>query len=283
MTHRDPLDFPPQRARRYNWLRRLVLGAFLAQTALLPLWHQRRPLDGPPWWGWPFALRLGPLELLDPLQAFALALEVGIDWRWVWTVLPGVLLVVLLGRVFCGWACPYLAVLAVANSARWLFRRLGVPLLDVQLPRRTAQLAMVLVLVATAWTGTQLLPVFHPPAVIGRAMFGWLFYGAAGAGATFVLLALAFDTFVSRGGFCRSLCPAGAAFSLLGSASVIRVKNERARCIDCGACDRVCHLGQSPMTNRLDSGCERCGKCLGVCPTGALTLGWSRPKWGKAP
>jgi ferredoxin len=32
----------------------------------------------------------------------------------------------------------------------------------------------------------------------------------------------------------------------------------------------VCNLGQSPMTGRIDEGCERCGKCVASCPTDAL-------------
>ncbi len=59
-------------------------------------------------------------------------------------------------------------------------------------------------------------------------------------------------------------------FSLLGAASPVRVVRDPARCTDCTVCDVVCNLGQHPMTDKLDSGCERCGKCISACPTDAL-------------
>ena len=42
-------------------------------------------------------------------------------------------------------------------------------------------------------------------------------------------------------------------------------------------CDVVCNLGQRPMTDQLDSGCERCGKCIAACPTDALKLAFRFP------
>nr|WP_225936935.1 4Fe-4S binding protein [Myxococcus sp. RHSTA-1-4] len=198
----------------------------------------------------------------------------GVSWNLVWTVLPGVLLVAFLGRFFCGWACPYLPVLAAANAARWLLSRLGLPTADVKLPRVTSRVVLVGVLLVGSVLGVQLVPLVYPPAVIGREAFRAVFYGSLGAGGLLVVGAFLFDTFVSRAGFCRSLCPGGAMFSVLGSASPLRVVNERSKCTDCTVCDVICNLGQSPMNNRLDSGCERCGRCIASCPTRALS--WKR-------
>jgi ferredoxin-type protein NapH len=211
-------------------------------------------------------------ELVDPLEALATALFRGVSWNLVWTVLPGVLLVAFLGRFFCGWACPYLPVLAASNAARWLLSRLGIPTADVKLPRVTSRVVLVGVLILGSVLGVQLVPLIYPPAVIGREAFRAVFYGSLSAGGLLVLGAFLFDTFVSRAGFCRSLCPGGAMFSVLGTTSPIKVVNERSKCTDCTVCDVICNLGQSPMTNQLDNGCERCGKCIASCPTKALSF-----------
>jgi len=217
------------------------------------------------------------VDLLDPAEALAVALVRGVNANWVWTVLPGVVLVLLLGRFFCGWACPYLPVLAASNAARWLLRKVGFEPRDLQVPRVTSRVVLVGVLVATSLTGAQVMPLVYPPAVIGREVFRAVFHGSLGLGALLVLAAFLFDTFVSRAGFCRSLCPGGATFSMLGALSPLTVKNARAKCTDCTACDVVCNLGQSPMTAKLDSGCERCGRCVSACPTGALSWGLGKP------
>ena len=91
-------------------------------------------------------------------------------------------------------------------------------------------------------------------------------------------LALSFDVLVSRAGFCRYLCPGGALFRLIGWRSKVRVLREESKCTDCTACDVVCNLLQSPMTDQTDSGCERCAKCVAVCPTRALTISTGHPR-----
>lgn len=288
----QPLDITLRYGRRYQLVRRLFLGFSVALTFGLPLLHLRAAsvegaglADDSPWaavarWlpavqlpivGAPTSIVLFGIELVDPLVWLGVALHRGLTWGLVWTVLPGVLLVVVLGRFFCGWACPYLPILSASNAARWFLTKLGVPLKDVQVPRVSARVAMVGVLLGSALLGTQLLPLVYPPAIIGREVFRALFYGSLGAGAFVVAGAFLFDTFVSRAGFCRSLCPGGAMFSTLGALSPLRVHRDIPKCTDCTVCDVVCNLGQLPMTDKLDGGCERCGRCIAACPTKALT------------
>ncbi|MDP3157363.1 MAG: 4Fe-4S binding protein [Archangium sp.] len=268
----QPFDITLRHHLAYQRGRQLFLGFSLLLTFSLPLWRLHTlEANDPSFLGAPTSIRVGFFELVDPLEGLATALMRGVSWNLVWTLLPGVLLVGLLGRFFCGWACPYLPVLAASNAARWLLSRLGLPTADVKLPRVTSRVVLVGVLVVGSVLGVQVVPLVYPPAVIGREAFRVVFYGSLGAGAFVVLAAFLFDTFVSRAGFCRSLCPGGAMFSTLGAASPIKVHNDRSKCTDCTVCDVVCNLGQSPMQNKVDSGCERCGKCIASCPTKALS------------
>lgn len=289
----QPFDITLRHGRSYQRFRLLFLSFSVLLTVGLPLWHLHAldvegaglaangsrwaslgswlPAMAPPFLGAPTSVWVGFFELLDPLEALATALFRGLSWNLVWTVLPGVALVVLLGRFFCGWACPYLPILAASNAARGLLFRLGIPTLDFKLPRLTSRVLLVGVLLVGSLLGMQLVPLVYPPAVIGREAFRAIFYGSFGSGALLVLAAFLFDTFISRAGFCRSLCPGGAMFATLGTLSPLKVHNERSRCTDCTVCDVICNLGQSPMQNRLDSGCERCGKCIASCPTKALS------------
>ncbi len=247
----QPLDVTLRYGRRYQWVRRLFLGFSVCLTFALPLWHLHAnevagsglaggtewsrlgwglPDAAPPLVGAPTSISLFGIELLDPSMALGVAVAHGIDLNWVWAVVPGLLLVVVLGRFFCGWACPYLPILAASNAARWFLTRLGARVPDVKVPRATSRVVLVGVLMATAFTGLQLMPLVYPPAVIGRTVFHWVFFGSLGMGSLLVAAAFLFDTFVSRAGFCRSLCPGGAMFSIIGSASVISVRREISKC-----------------------------------------------------
>ena len=147
----------------------------------------------------------------------------------------------------------------------------------------TARVVLVGSVAVTAVFGVVLVPLIYPPAIIGREVFRAVFYGSFGAGALVVGGAFLFDTFVSRAGFCRSLCPGGAMFSALSSLSPLRVTREVPKCTDCTVCDVVCNLGQKPMTDKLDEGCERCGKCIASCPTKALSWSVARPPLLRGP
>lgn len=294
----QPFDITLRHGHRYQRVRKGFLAFSVLLTLALPLWHLRAlevegaglaadsrwstvarlfPDTPPPFFGAPTSVWVGLFELVDPLESLATALFRGVSWGLVWTVLPGVLLVLALGRFFCGWACPYLPILAASNAARFLLSRLGLPTADVKLPRVTSRVVLVGVLVVGSVLGVQLVPLVYPPAVIGREAFRAIFYGSLGAGSLLVLAAFVFDTFVSRAGFCRSLCPGGAMFSVIGAASPLKVINDRSKCTDCTVCDVICNLGQSPMNNQLDSGCERCGKCIASCPTKALSWKFVKP------
>ncbi|MBS1151012.1 MAG: putative ferredoxin-type protein [Myxococcaceae bacterium] len=289
----QPVDISLKHHRAYQWTRRAVLSLSVATTFGLPLWHlkalgqQSGGLAGfgataaatgsvgltastPPLLGMPGAFSFFGLEFVDPLALAGVLLTRGPSWLLLWSAAPALLLVLLLGRFFCGWLCPYLPILAASNAARWLLARAGLRPPDAKVPRVTARLVLVAVLFVSAVLGVQVLPLVYPPSILGREAFRLVFFGSLSLGAVVVGGAFLFDTFVSRAGFCRSLCPGGAMFSLLGAPSVVRVVRHPPDCTDCTVCDVVCNLGQQPMTDQLDSGCERCGKCIAACPTDAL-------------
>lgn len=296
----QPADIRLRGARTFQRLRRLSLGLSLLVTLAVPLWHLRTiearsagvsggghwaaiarasglPAHAPPIVGGPAAVTILGLEFVDPLSIATVALASGPSRALAWAAWPAALLVLLLGRFFCGWVCPYVPLLTASNALRSFLARRGLPPRDVRLPRRSGLLSLGVVLVATVVTGTQLAPLVYPPAIVSREVFRAVFFGGLGLGALGIALAFGFDTFVSRAGFCRSLCPGGALFSVLGALSPVRIRRSAPDCTDCTLCDAVCNFDLGPMTDRLGPACERCGKCVSSCPTGALTIGLGRP------
>lgn len=233
---------------------------------------------------WPQGLFVGAtsaaralgIELVDPLLSAGVLLAGGSRPALLAAALPVLLLVLVLGRFFCGWLCPYLPLLALSNAVRWALGRLGIRTLDLRLPGWLRFAVLGAVLGGTAALGVQLAALVYPPALLARTAYRLAFGLGLGSGATVLAAVWLFDTTVSRAGFCRSLCPGGALFSILGAFSPVRVRRAPAACTDCTVCDVVCNLGQSPMGDRVGAGCERCGRCVASCPTGALSLALSR-------
>jgi ferredoxin-type protein NapH len=266
-------DAPLRRARALQLARRACLGASLAFALLVPLWHAQT-LDGPPApvVGAPWSVDVFGLEILEPLAFLGLLAAGHASVALLVGALPALVLVVVLGRYFCGWLCPYALLVAASDAARVLLEKRGARLLNLKLSPRIALVGLAVLLVATAVGGGQLAALVYPPSVIHRAAWKLVATGSAGAGLLVVGAAFLFDVFVSRAGFCRALCPGGAVFRLLSFASPVRVERTASTCTSCRICDEVCHFAQSPMTDHLDAGCERCARCVSACPTGSLDL-----------
>lgn len=267
----EPTDIVLRRARRFLLARRASLLLVLLIILGAPLLHALGIIDtavrGAPW-----SVSLFGLEVLDPLAALSVLVARGGSLELVVGALPALLLVVVLGRFFCGWLCPYVPLIAASESARALLKKVGVPLLDVRVPAGAAYVVLVVLVGASALFGVQLAGLFYPPSLMARAAYKALLLGGAGGGALFLLLAVVADVALGRALWCRALCPGGALFRLLGRFSPVSVVREPAKCTDCGVCDAVCRFEQAPMTDGENSGCERCGRCVSSCPTGALDL-----------
>ncbi len=75
--------------------------------------------------------------------------------------------------------------------------------------------------------------------------------------------------------FCRFLCPLGALYGLFNKISLLGVKMERSKCIDCGKCITTCQMDIKKVG---DHECISCGACINVCPTNAITYKGGRVK-----
>lgn len=188
----------------------------------------------------------------------------------------------LLGRVICGFLCPFgllqellhkiptkkikknrltrrlswlkygiLAVFAIGIPAWFALRRVPLPgFCKYICPAGTLEGAAMLLL--------------HPANDALRALTGTLFWWKLSV----LVLVLSACVFLYRA-FCRFLCPLGALYGLMAKLALLGVRLDPARCTDCGACVRVCKLDIRAVGDRE---CVHCGDCIGVCPTGAISF-----------
>lgn len=70
--------------------------------------------------------------------------------------------------------------------------------------------------------------------------------------------------------FCRYLCPLGAIYGLFNKISLYRYQVDPKACISCKACQKACKW-DIPVYQKPNSiECIRCGECKSACPTGAI-------------
>ena len=200
-----------------------------------------------------------------------------------------------LGRLTCGWLCPF-------GLVQDLLHRIPFPKKRILLPGdkwlkylKYAILAgFVIVLPLTVldivgqgqpWFCKYICPsgtlfagipliAANPPL---QAALGWLFTWKAAILLVLVLLSL----WIYRP-FCRYLCPLGAIYGFFNPIALYRFQVDQDKCTRCGACQNVCkfHINVWETPNSAD--CIRCGACLHACPSGAIRSTFQRKAGGAA-
>lgn len=198
--------------------------------------------------------------LIAALKGFVVALA----------VLYGVTFItnMIVGRFFCGFGCPVGYV-----------SRLGEDVAVTKGRRRVLAHLAGAGFVATFVAAIMLWWV-DPRVVIE----GSLLARGATLGVFIVLWAGGFlHAFWWRFGFCRGACPIGLYYRLVTSRPPIGIlfANEPDKCIECGACEKVCPVALDPKSLGLelplgtvgsdaplrygDAECLRCGDCVEAC------------------
>ncbi|KAA3615204.1 MAG: 4Fe-4S binding protein [Planctomycetota bacterium] len=226
---------------------------------------------------------LDSLRFADPLATLEVILASGHFYPSL--LLSAALLLViyaLLGRAFCGWICPLGLLTDLADSVRTFLRR-NLSRLGLRTPEFSTPTAWKYWLLAffLALSFVSALPTFQILSPINWLAWALIF----GGGVEWILLAaIVVVEFFSRRMWCRSLCPLGAFYSLVGRLAPWRVwiHPEKAGLVPCRKCTRGCPMGIAVMedysmagkSSVSDSECTRCGACIDACPRGVLRLGF---------
>lgn len=70
--------------------------------------------------------------------------------------------------------------------------------------------------------------------------------------------------------FCKYICPLGAVYSVFNPIAVFRYRVDKDKCVDCGACSRVCKMNIDPVKEVNHPECIHCGQCKKVCGVHAI-------------
>jgi len=219
--------------------------------------------------GFHFADLNSSLQLMLAHKHVVLNLIIGVSTVFLLYVVVG-------GRSFCSWVCPYHFVSELAEMLH--LKLVGKKLVrDHELDRRL-RIVMFFVLALIAFvSGYPLFESISPVGILSRA----LTYGLI-VSLIWVALLLLVEVFWSRRMWCRYICPVGLGYGVAGVVAPVRVMYDAEKCLHEGKCRQVClvpHVLEMTklsyardVKNPIGPDCTRCAMCIEVCPTGALTF-----------
>jgi len=187
-------------------------------------------------------------------------------WLGFWIAL--LLSAVILGRFFCGWACPGGLVSELLGKVSLIRGKMKGTLDKVLSSGKYLMVAVSLVVLIFLNNPRWAIPIrvgdfFNSVKLtfehadnfwIGRTLF-------VVSGLALTILIPAF--------WCRYLCPTGGILEVFNTFSLFKYFKTNA-CDDCDKCREVCDFETRP----LETNCTNCGACDTSCPVDAIKVGW---------
>jgi len=227
-----------------------------------------------PFYGTLSSSELFGIELLDPfaaLQAIVAAKALSLDLL-IALLPPLVVYGLIRGRVFCGWVCPVNLLLEIVD---WLRKKLHIKVEERVLPRHVKVYVAAGVLVLSAILSFPVFEALSPLSFLNKG----LVLGSVVGGVTLLAILLV-ELFWGHRVWCRSICPLGGFYEVVGKVGLVNVQIDHDACIGCNKCKRVCLCdpeildapvaGEDTIVRAGD--CMLCGKCIEACPAQALSI-----------
>ncbi|MEM3579769.1 MAG: 4Fe-4S binding protein [Candidatus Bathyarchaeia archaeon] len=177
-----------------------------------------------------------------------------------------------LGRLFCGWACPFGLLQDLLDK---ITKR------KVTISKRAHKKAILVKFVVLsltlllAWMVSDVLFCkICPAATIEAAIpyhlqhettFTTLFATRILIFGFLILLMIAITRF-----WCRYLCPFGAWLAVFNKVSLMHVEVNQEKCNGCGMCEKICPMQIEIIKLKKSTECIKCGICVEECPNKAI-------------
>lgn len=195
---------------------------------------------------------------------------------------------VLLGRVVCGFLCPFGLVQDLIYKIPFGPKKKNLPGHKILSRLRYVILILFVILLSSlvkdvTGTGSPWFCEWICPSgtLLGgiplliknpefRAAIGFRFWWKFA-----ILILLLIASLIYYRPFCKYLCPLGAIYGVFNPVSTFRLKVDPEKCVKCGACQKACGMDIRTFETPNSPDCIRCMKCVSACPAGALDSTWA--------
>jgi len=210
------------------------------------------------------------IEFVAAHKMITLNVIIGLSTIFVFYVIVG-------GRTFCSWVCPYGLLAEITEIAHTYLEKKGIIKKRQMHSERIRYVFWAIFIIIPLFAGVIFFEAFNPVDILNRAVtYGPTFL------LLWALLLLLYETFFDRRAWCKYVCPTGTTYGMLGKISLLRVKLDLDACTDCGNCYKVCidpilltdtHAKANIVSERKSfvsgASCTNCARCIDVCGTNA--------------
>lgn len=237
---------------------------------------------------------LGRAEFLAEWSVWQTAIPTNLGEFFV-AMIPFFVILVVFGRSFCGWLCPFGGLpdlMASGKKERWQLNFLKKKMVTTRgvsyytdlkgWVHNIKYVLLLAVVLLSLFLGFAVVNIITPALWLKSMPVFWTIVGIM------IATAVVLPFMTKRRWWCY-ICPVGAGFAFLQKFSFFRIMIDQKKCIKCLDCVHECPMfAMTPKgvkEGKCSSGsCIRCGRCIEICPEEAIDLYWiGRQKKVRAP
>jgi len=229
-----------------------------------------------------YAINIGRLGIADPvviLQAIFASGELTPPLAA--AVIFPIFLALILGRVWCGWLCPYHL---ISDWCAWLRGKFKAKILGAPEPDSFAvpnafganMTRFGFLIAGMAGAGVIAIPVLNyvsAPGILSTEAMIFVKSRVVSLEVGFIAILVLMELLVLPRFWCRLFCPTGAFISLFRIPYTLRVVNKlrnlKKPCCKENYCSAECPMGLEPAVESEDLLCTNCGRCIDACKEGS--------------
>jgi len=180
-----------------------------------------------------------------------------------------IILAIVGNKIICGWACPFGALQELIYSIPILrkIKKRKLPFVFTNTIRACLFIAVLLLMFGIIG-GRRGFVIYHY--VNPFNLFNLDFETFSILLTVIIALSVSFITYRP---FCQFICPFGLISWVTERFSIFRVRIDKKKCTQCGACIKACPLEAAEGRvngKKMPADCFSCARCLNVCPVDAI-------------